>query len=128
MAKYAGLKRRKRRSAEFEAEETPLARTGNRYLRSYFWEAANRVRMCDSEYAAYYKRKFNQARKHQPKTFGELSRAAGRWAHRPQAGTAGGSAADDQPAVSAHEDVAEPSIPPLGGEPPGHSLLPPLLL
>ena len=67
VAKYAGLKWRKHRSAEFEAEETPLARTGNRYLRYYFCEAANRVRMCDPEYAAYYERKFNEVRKHQHK-------------------------------------------------------------
>ncbi|RMD71889.1 MAG: IS110 family transposase [Gammaproteobacteria bacterium] len=67
VAKYAGLKWRKHRSADFEAEETRLSRTGNRYLRYYFCEAANRVRMCDPEYAAYYDRKFHEVRKHQHK-------------------------------------------------------------
>ena len=33
VAKFAGLKWKHAKSAEFEAEETPLTRTGNRYLR-----------------------------------------------------------------------------------------------
>ena len=67
VAKYAGFKWRKHQSADFQAEETRLTRTGNRYLRYYFCEAANRVRMCDPEYAAYYDRKFHEVRKHQHK-------------------------------------------------------------
>ena len=67
VAKFAGLKWRKTKSADFEAEETRLTRTGNRYLRYYFCEAANRVRMCDPEYAAYYERKYHEVRKHQHK-------------------------------------------------------------
>ena len=67
VAKYAGLKWRKTKSADFQAEETRLTRTGNRYLRYYLCEAANRVRQCAPEYAAYYDRKFNEVRKHQHK-------------------------------------------------------------
>jgi len=67
VAKYAGFKWRKRQSADFQAEDTRLTRTGNRYLRYYFCEAANRVRMCDPEYAAYYDRKFREVRKHRHK-------------------------------------------------------------
>ncbi len=67
VAKFAGLKWKHAKSAEFEAEETPLTRTGNRYLRYYFCEAANTVRMRDPDYAAYYKRKYNEVRKHQHK-------------------------------------------------------------
>lgn len=67
VAKYAGLKWRKHRSADFEADETRLTRTGNRYLRYYLCEAANQVRMRDPEYAAYYDRKFHEVRKHQHK-------------------------------------------------------------
>lgn len=67
VAKYAGFKWRKHQSADFQAEETRLTRTGNRYLRYYFCEAANRVRMCDPEYAAYYDRKFHEVRKHRHK-------------------------------------------------------------
>ena len=67
MAKFAGLKWRKHQSADFQAEETRLTRTGNRYLRYYLCEAANAVRMCDREYAAYYDCKFHEVRKHQHK-------------------------------------------------------------
>ena len=65
VAKYAGFKWRQHRSGDFQAEETQLTRTGNRYLRYYFCEAANRVRMCDPEYAAYYERKYHEVRTHQ---------------------------------------------------------------
>ena len=56
---------RKRQSADFEAEDTRLTRARNRYLRYYFCEAANAVRMHDAEYAAFYERKYNEVRKHQ---------------------------------------------------------------
>ena len=67
VAKFAGFKWRKTASADFQAEETRLTRTGNRFLRYYFCEAANAVRMHDAEHAAYYRRKFNEVRKHQHK-------------------------------------------------------------
>jgi transposase len=64
VAKYAGFKWRQHQSADFQADETRLTRTGNRYLRYYFCEAANIVRMHDAEYAAYYQRKYQEVRKH----------------------------------------------------------------
>jgi hypothetical protein len=67
VAKFAGFKWRKHQSGEFSAEETRLTRTGNRYLRYYFCEAANTVRMHDREYAAYYERKYREVRQHQHK-------------------------------------------------------------
>jgi transposase len=67
VAKFAGLKWRQTKSAEFQAEETRLTRTGNRYLRYYFCEAANAVRLRDPEYGAYYRKKFLEVRKHQHK-------------------------------------------------------------
>jgi transposase len=67
VAKFAGFKWRKRQSADFQADETRLTRTGNRYLRYYFCEAANAVRMRDVEYAAFYQRKYAEVRKHQHK-------------------------------------------------------------
>jgi len=67
VAKFAGLKWKKSSSADFEADETPLSRNGNRYLRYYFTEAANSVRMREAEYAAYYDRKSREVRKHQHK-------------------------------------------------------------
>jgi len=67
VAKFAGFKWRKRQSADFQADETRLTRTGNRYLRYYFCEAANAVRMRDAQYAAYYQRKYAEVRSHQHK-------------------------------------------------------------
>jgi transposase len=67
VAKFAGFKWKKHQSGDFTAEETRLTRTGNRYLRYYFCEAANAVRMHDREYAAYYDRKYREVRQHQHK-------------------------------------------------------------
>jgi hypothetical protein len=67
VAKFAGFKWRRHQSGTFEAEETRLTRTGNRYIRYYFCEAANAVRMHAAEYAAYYDRKYHEVRKHQHK-------------------------------------------------------------
>ena len=67
VAKFAGFKWKKHQSGDFTAEETHLTRTGNRYLRYYFCEAANAVRMHDREYAAYYERKYREVRQHQHK-------------------------------------------------------------
>jgi transposase len=67
VAKFAGFKWRKHQSADFEADETRLTRTGNRYLRYYFCEAANAVRLQDSDYGAYYDRKYDEVRQHQHK-------------------------------------------------------------
>lgn len=67
VAHFAGFKWRKANSADFEAQETPLTRRGNRYLRYYFCEAANAVRMRDADYAAFYDRKYHQVKKHQHK-------------------------------------------------------------
>jgi transposase len=67
VAKFAGFKWKKHQSGDFTAEETRLTRTGNRYLRYYFCEAANAVRMHDREYAAYYERKYREVRQHQHK-------------------------------------------------------------
>jgi hypothetical protein len=67
VAKFAGFKWRRFQSAEFEAQETHLTRTGNAYLRYYLCEAANTVRMSAPEYAAYYDRKYQEVRLHQHK-------------------------------------------------------------
>jgi transposase len=65
VAQFAGLHWRKTESGQFQAEDTHLTKRGNAYLRYYFCEAANTVRMRDAEYAAYYERKFKEVRKHQ---------------------------------------------------------------
>lgn len=67
IAKFAGFKWRKSGSAEFQAEETPMTRTGNPYLRYYFCEAAFSVQRCDSEYGAFFQRKAKEARNHRHK-------------------------------------------------------------
>jgi hypothetical protein len=77
VAKFAGFKWRKHQSANFQAEETRLTRTGNRYLRYYFCEAANAVRMRDADYAAYYDRKYHKVRKHQHKRVFSIDDAVG---------------------------------------------------
>jgi transposase len=64
LAKYAGLTWRKHQSGEFEADDTPLTKTGNSYLRSYFVLAANYVRMRDPKFAEFYHRKFKESTTH----------------------------------------------------------------
>lgn len=67
VAKFAGLHWPRHQSASFEAEDTFLSRAGNPFLRYYFCEAANAVRMHDADYAAFYAKKFAEVRKHQHK-------------------------------------------------------------
>jgi transposase len=67
LAKYAGLTWNKHQSGTFEADETKLIRSGNRFLRYYLIEAANSLKRCDSEYRRYYRRKFKEVPKHQHK-------------------------------------------------------------
>lgn len=67
VASFAGLKWSKHQSAGFTAEETRLKRTGSRFLRYYFCEAAQLVRLHDAEYAAFYQKKYNEVRHHRHK-------------------------------------------------------------
>ena len=67
VAKYAGLAWTQHQSSTFEAEDTRLIRSGNRFLRYYLLEAANSVRRCDSEFRRYYDLKYKEVKKHQHK-------------------------------------------------------------
>ncbi len=67
LAKFAGLTWRQHQSGAFNAENIPLSRSGNFYLRYYLVEAANSVRVREPEYAAFYRRKFEEARHHHHK-------------------------------------------------------------
>lgn len=67
LAKYAGLVWTQHQSGNFEAQNTQLIKSGNRYLRYYLIEAANSVRRHDSEYASFYSRKFNEVNRYQHK-------------------------------------------------------------
>ena len=67
VAKIAGLWWPRSSSGDFEAEDRRMAKTGNRYLRYYLIQAANKMRTHIPEYAAFYTRKFNEASKHHHK-------------------------------------------------------------
>jgi transposase len=67
LAKYAGLAWKKHQSGSFEAANTKMIVSGNKYLKYYLLEAANKVRMHDTEYARYYQVKYREVPKHQHK-------------------------------------------------------------
>ncbi len=67
LAKYAGLVWTQYQSGEFEAEDTKRLRTGNKYLRYYLVQAADKVRKHDAEYKAFYQTKYDEVTKHQHK-------------------------------------------------------------
>lgn len=67
VAKYAGLVWSKHQSGKFQAEETKMIRSGNRYLRFYLVEAANSVKRFDDEFNAYYQKKCQEVPKHKHK-------------------------------------------------------------
>jgi transposase len=67
LAKFAGLTWRKHQSGDFDAQETPITKTGNQYLRYYFIEASNTLKMHNDTYKKYYLAKFNEVKKHQHK-------------------------------------------------------------
>lgn len=67
LARFCGLTWHRYQTGSFDAEETSLTKAGNRYLRYYFVEAANSLRLHNKEYAAYYQRKYNEVPKHKHK-------------------------------------------------------------
>ncbi len=67
LAKYAGLVWNQRQSGEFEAEDTKRVLTGNKYLRYYLIQAADCIRKHDSEYKAFYQKKYDEVPKHKHK-------------------------------------------------------------
>lgn len=67
LAKFTGLTWKRYQSGSFEAEETHMSKTGNEYLRYYFIEATNALRVHNAEYKAYYETKFQEVTKHQHK-------------------------------------------------------------
>jgi len=67
LAKYAGLVWLANQSGDFVGDDLTLTHAGNRYLRFYFTEAANSVRVHAEEYRAYYQRKYAEVTKHQHK-------------------------------------------------------------
>lgn len=67
LAKFAGLVWRNYQSGKFDAQDRPLTRSGNRYLRYYLVEAANFVRVHDARFGAYYQQKYDEASDHRHK-------------------------------------------------------------
>ncbi len=67
LAKFAGLTWREHQSSKFTAQDLPLTRSGNFYLRYYLVEAANSVRVREPEFAAFYQRKYREAKHHHHK-------------------------------------------------------------
>ena len=60
LAKYAGLSWKIKQSGNYQSENTPLTKQGNRYLRYYLVEAANSVRRYLPEYQAFYQKKYKR--------------------------------------------------------------------
>jgi len=65
LAKYAGLAWSQHQSGTFEAQNTRLIKSGNRFLKYYLYEAANSLARCDAEYGHYYNLKFNEVNRYQ---------------------------------------------------------------
>jgi transposase len=64
VAKCAGLTWRTHQSGNFTADDTPLTKTGNSYLRYYLVQAANSVRRYEPEYQQFYTRKYRESTTH----------------------------------------------------------------
>jgi len=67
IAKYAGLWWPENASGNFSAEDRPMSKRGNAYLRYFILQAADRMRLFIPSYSQYYSKKFSQATKHQHK-------------------------------------------------------------
>lgn len=67
LAKYAGIVWRENQSGDFCAEDTPMSKAGNRYLRYYLIEAANSVKNHVPLYNDFYRKKFAEVKTHQHK-------------------------------------------------------------
>jgi len=60
LAKYAGLSWSRYQSGNFDADNTRMINSGNRYLRYYLIEAANLVRRHDPEFKRFYELKYRE--------------------------------------------------------------------
>lgn len=67
LAKYAGLAWTQHQSGQFEAQNTRLIKSGNRFLKYYLCEAAYSLVRCDTEYRRYYDLKYKEVNKYQHK-------------------------------------------------------------
>ena len=67
LAKYAGLAWTQHQSGNFEAQNTRLIRSGNRFLKYYLCEAAFSLVRCDKEYNRFYHLKYKEVNRCQHK-------------------------------------------------------------
>jgi len=67
LAQYAGLTWEKRSTGRFVSQNTRLTKVGNKYLRYYFVLGADKLRLFNLEYKAFYWRKYNEVSKYQHK-------------------------------------------------------------
>jgi transposase len=63
LAKFAGICWSKYQSGKYTADNTHLISSGNRYLRYYLMEAANKVRVHDPEFRRFYELKYRETPK-----------------------------------------------------------------
>lgn len=67
IARFAGLVWLRHQSGNFEAQTTRLDRQSNEYLRYYLVEAADSLRRHNTDFRAYYQKKYAEVTKHQHK-------------------------------------------------------------
>ena len=67
LAKYAGLVWHENQSGQFKADDTPMSKAGNSYLRYYLLEATSHIRIHCPEYGEYYSKKYAEVKTHQHK-------------------------------------------------------------
>lgn len=67
LAKYAGLVWDDNSSGKVISENNKLINSGNAYLKYYLQESCNLTRKYDINYAAFYSRKYNEAKTHKHK-------------------------------------------------------------
>ncbi len=67
LAKYCGIVWKENQSGNYKADNTPMSKAGNRYLRYYIIEATNSVIRNCPEYKAFYDKKYAEVTTHQHK-------------------------------------------------------------
>jgi transposase len=67
LAKFASIVWRKNQSGDFDSDDTPMSHCGNKYLRYYFIEGANSLRMHNEEFRQFYETKFRESTTHHHK-------------------------------------------------------------
>lgn len=67
LAKYAGIYWNRHQSGDYEADNTSMSKTGNKYFRYYLIEATDSIRRHDDVFATYYRKKYDESKTHHHK-------------------------------------------------------------